>query len=140
MDGEGNFNWRFVFPFFLFLPAENTVVVRRKEHFWSLDATETRVRPSLIMQVWDNDLFSADDFLGTLELHLASMPAPAKSARKCDLHMVQATNKEIKTLNLFDCHRARGYWPFMNDENGEQELTVSCRSEISVIKTGKSVH
>ncbi|KAA3681768.1 myoferlin [Paragonimus westermani] len=138
MDGEGNFNWRFVFPFF-YLPAENTVVVRRKEHFWSLDATETRVRPSLIMQVWDNDLFSADDFLGTLELHLASMPAPAKSARKCDLHMVQANNKEIKTLNLFDCHRARGYWPFMNDENGEQELTGKIEMEMELLTKAEAV-
>ena len=29
MDGEGNFNWRMVFPF-EFLPAENIIVVRKK--------------------------------------------------------------------------------------------------------------
>lgn len=29
MDGEGNFNWRMVFPF-EYLPAENIVVVRKK--------------------------------------------------------------------------------------------------------------
>lgn len=35
-----------------------------KEHFWSLDETEERVEPKFTVQVWDNDLISADDFLG----------------------------------------------------------------------------
>ena len=63
MDGEGNFNWRFVFPFD-YIPAEQVVVVKKKEHFWSLDETERRVPPLLMIQVWDNDMFSPDDFLG----------------------------------------------------------------------------
>ena len=29
LDGEGNFNWRMVFPF-EYLPAENTMVVKKK--------------------------------------------------------------------------------------------------------------
>lgn len=29
LDGEGNFNWRFVFPF-AYLPAEESLVVKRK--------------------------------------------------------------------------------------------------------------
>ena len=35
-----------------------------QEHFWSLDETEIRTSPKLITQIWDNDSFSADDFLG----------------------------------------------------------------------------
>ncbi|KAF8567711.1 hypothetical protein P879_09042 [Paragonimus westermani] len=132
LDGEGNFNWRFVFPF-LYLPAENMVVIKRKEHFWSLDATETRVRPSLIMQVWDNDLFSPDDFLGTLELNLANMPSPAKSARHCTLSMVQAVGKDSKLINLFDCRRTKGFWPFMNEEDGKQVLTGKIEMEMEVL-------
>ncbi|KAF5404171.1 hypothetical protein PHET_02557 [Paragonimus heterotremus] len=132
LDGEGNFNWRFVFPF-LYLPPENMVVIKRKEHFWSLDATETRVRPSLIMQVWDNDLFSPDDFLGTLELNLANMPSPAKSAKHCSLSMVQAVGKDSKLINLFDCRRAKGFWPFMNEEDGKQVLTGKIEMEMEVL-------
>ncbi|KER29905.1 hypothetical protein T265_13290, partial [Opisthorchis viverrini] len=138
LDGEGNFNWRFVFPFF-YLPAENTVVIKRKEHFWSLDTTERRVRPSLIMQVWDNDLFSADDFLGTLELNLANMPAPAKSARKCSLNMLQTVNRDVKTMNLFDCRRAKGYWPFMNDESGEQQITGKIEMELELLTKAEAI-
>jgi dysferlin len=58
MDGDGNFNWRFVFDF-NYLPAEESVVINKKEHFWSLDETETKLPPVLTIQVWDNDKFSA---------------------------------------------------------------------------------
>ncbi|NXY51361.1 MYOF protein, partial [Ceuthmochares aereus] len=63
LQGEGNFNWRFVFPF-EYLVAEQLCVLPQKEHFWSLDETVLKVPPKLILQVWDNDKFSADDFLG----------------------------------------------------------------------------
>lgn len=64
MDGEGNFNWRFVFNFWYF-PAERCLSVKKKEHFWSYDSTEFKLAPVLNLQIWDNDKFSPDDFLGT---------------------------------------------------------------------------
>lgn len=38
--------------------------ISNQEHFWSLDKTEFRIPPKLIVQVWDNDKFSLDDYLG----------------------------------------------------------------------------
>ena len=35
-----------------------------QEHFWSLDETELKLPLQVMIQVWDNDKFSADDFLG----------------------------------------------------------------------------
>ena len=80
LNGEGNFNWRMVFPF-NYYPAEQCMSVTKKvrfesngstssnalfqEHFWSLDKTERRLPPVVTFQVWDNDLFNPDDFLGT---------------------------------------------------------------------------
>lgn len=40
----------------------NTFVLQ--EHFWNLDKTEFRIPPKLIIQIWDNDKFSLDDYLG----------------------------------------------------------------------------
>lgn len=126
LDGEGNFNWRMVFPFD-YMAAENSMIVRRKEHFWSLDETELRLPPLLLMQIWDNDKFSADDFLGTLELNLSNMPAPSKKANQCSLKQLpgfSSSPNDIKMINLFECHRAYGFWPCYNDESGEAILTV----------------
>lgn len=63
MDGEGNFNWRFVYHFEYF-PAEKSISVKKKERFWSYEATEYFLPPVLNLQIWDNDKFSPDDFLG----------------------------------------------------------------------------
>ena len=63
MDGEGNFNWRLVFPFD-YLPPEQVIVIKKKQHFYSLTKTEVHIHPRLTVQVWDNDLFSPDDFIG----------------------------------------------------------------------------
>lgn len=90
LDGDGNFNWRFVFDFD-YLPAEQLCVVSKKvsenhhllsinvcvdfkinhnifclfqDHFWNLDKTEFRIPPKLTIQIWDNDKFSLDDYLG----------------------------------------------------------------------------
>lgn len=35
-----------------------------QEHFWSVDKTETKMAPKLNIQIWDNDKFSFDDYLG----------------------------------------------------------------------------
>ena len=63
MDGEGNFNWRFVFPF-EYIKAENVVVVKKKAHFYSLTEKEDRLPPKLTMQIWDSDPFTPNDFIG----------------------------------------------------------------------------
>lgn len=40
------------------------MVIKKKEHFYSLTETEHNVLPVLTMQVWDNDTFTPDDFIG----------------------------------------------------------------------------
>ncbi|NWR05260.1 MYOF protein, partial [Paradoxornis webbianus] len=131
-DGNGAFNWRFVFPF-EFLAAEKLCAIRRKEHVWSLDQTLLKVPPKLILQVWDNDKFKADDLLGVLELELTRLRRPARSARLCwatpqDLPWFsrpwcRAPVLARSPLNLFRRRRARGWWPCTLQEDSGQRLS-----------------
>ncbi|NXR33519.1 MYOF protein, partial [Zosterops hypoxanthus] len=132
LDGNGAFNWRFVFPF-EFLSAEKLCAIRRKEHVWSLDETLLKVPPKLILQVWDNDKFKADDLLGVLELELIQLRRPAPSARLCwatpqDLPWFswpwcRAPVLARSPLNLFRRRRARGWWPCIVQEDSGQRLS-----------------
>lgn len=63
LTGEGNFNWRYIFPFD-YLAAEEKIVISKKESMFSWDETEYKIPARLTLQVWDADHFSADDFLG----------------------------------------------------------------------------
>ena len=63
LTGEGNFNWRFIFPFD-YLLAEEKIVISRRDTMFSWDETETKIPARMNLQVWDADHFSADDFLG----------------------------------------------------------------------------
>ncbi|XP_067396452.1 fer-1-like protein 5 [Emydura macquarii macquarii] len=127
LGGEGNFNWRFVFPF-EFLPMEQVCVLPRKQYLWSLDETVLKVPPKLIIQVWDNDKFSADDFLGVLEIRLLSLPCPARRPRDCTLKMLQdesdpaAPPRGPRRTSLFKRRIARGWWPCTVQEEGKQRL------------------
>ena len=63
LTGEGNFNWRFLFPFG-YLKAEEKLVYKKRLSLFDLEETEIKVPPKLTIQVWDADLIMSDDFLG----------------------------------------------------------------------------
>ena len=52
-----------MFPF-KYLPAEEVMVIKKKEHFFSLDKHEEKYPVTFVVQIWDNDIFTPDDFLG----------------------------------------------------------------------------
>eukprot|EP00069_Balaena_mysticetus_P013735 bmy_08240T0 len=136
LDGEGNFNWRFVFPFD-YLPAEQLCLVAKKEHFWSMDQTEFRVPPKLIIQIWDNDKFSLDDYLGFLELDLHRSIIPAKSPEKCSLDMIpdlKAVNPlKAKTASLFEQKSMKGWWPCYADKDGSRVMAGKLEMTLEVL-------
>ncbi|XP_077062219.1 myoferlin isoform X7 [Siphateles boraxobius] len=124
LDGDGNFNWRFVFGF-EYLPAEQLCLVSKKEHFWNLDKSEFRIPPKLIVQIWDNDKFSLDDYLGAIELDLHHLINPSKTPEKCNLSMVPDGTTHPKSdqfKSLFDQKTVRGWWPCYMDKDGKKEL------------------
>ncbi|XP_068080636.1 myoferlin isoform X1 [Danio rerio] len=124
LDGDGNFNWRFVFGFD-YLPTEQLCHISKKEHFWSLDKSEFRIPPKLTVQIWDNDKFSLDDYLGAVELDLHHLISPSKSSEKCSLSMLPdgpAHPKSDQYKSLFDQKSVRGWWPCYMEKDGKKEL------------------
>ncbi|KAK6628981.1 hypothetical protein RUM43_002798 [Polyplax serrata] len=132
LTGEGNFNWRFIYPFD-YLVAEEKIVISRKESLFSWDETECKIPARLELQVWDADHFSADDFLGAITLDLNRFPRGAKSSKHCTLDMLK-TDGSVSMINIFKQKRLKGWWPFyIKKENEEMELTGKVEAEIHLL-------
>ncbi|XP_030603527.1 myoferlin isoform X2 [Archocentrus centrarchus] len=131
LDGDGNFNWRFIFGFD-YLPAEQLCVVSRKEHFWNMDKTEFRIPPKLIIQIWDNDKFSLDDYLGSIELDLLNLIPPAKTPEKCSLKMLQGMMGS-QPSSLFSQKSVRGWWPCAVEQNGKPVLGGKVEMTLEIV-------
>ncbi|CAJ1074493.1 Hypothetical predicted protein [Xyrichtys novacula] len=132
ITGEGNFNWRFVYPFD-YLMAEEKIVISKKESMFAWDETEYKIPARLNLQVWDADHFSADDFLGAIELDLNRFPRGAKTAKQCSIDMV--TNEaEMPMVSIFKQKRIKGWWPFVaRNEEDEFELTGKVEAELHLL-------
>ncbi|XP_075070137.1 fer-1-like protein 6 isoform X2 [Mixophyes fleayi] len=127
LTGEGNFNWRFVFPFH-YLPAEKQVVVCKRENIFSLEKTERKIPAVLLLQVWDFERLSSDDFLGSMELNLNGFHRGAKTSKSCDLSMA-TTLKEEDRISIFQQKRIKGWWPFVKSG----ELTGKVEAEFHLV-------
>ncbi|KFM02616.1 Dysferlin, partial [Aptenodytes forsteri] len=133
MGGEGNFNWRFIFPFD-YLPAEQMCYIAKKdEHFWSLDKTENKIPPQLIFQIWDNDKFSFDDYLGSIQMDLNRMPKPAKTAEKCSLELVDETLSSSRLVSLFEQKTVKGWWPCVAEQDQKKILAGKLEMTLEIV-------
>ncbi|XP_054547963.1 fer-1-like protein 6 isoform X2 [Talpa occidentalis] len=127
LTGEGNFNWRFLFPF-QYLPAEKQMVITKRENIFSLEKMECKTPAVLVLQVWDFERLSSDDFLGTLEMNLNHFPRAAKSAKDCDINKFENATEENK-ISIFQQKRVRGWWPFAKSK----ELTGKVEAEFHLV-------
>ncbi|CAH1244828.1 DYSF [Branchiostoma lanceolatum] len=131
MNGEGTFNWRFVFPF-NFIAAERVMSITKKAHLWSIDKTERREYPKLLIQLWDNDKFSPDDYLGMLTLNLVNMAQPAAMAKDCKAAVKDG--KGANNVSLFHVRRLKGWWPCQRmKQDGSSEVTGKVQLELEVL-------
>ncbi|XP_037116029.1 dysferlin isoform X1 [Syngnathus acus] len=130
LDGEANFNYRFVFPF-LYLPTEQLCVVDKKEHFWNLDKSESKLAPRFTIQVWDNDKFSFDDYLGHLVMDLNRMIRPSKSPQKCDLHLLE--QPADPRVSLFEQKTVKGWWPCVREQDGQKLLAGKVEMSLEIV-------
>ncbi|XP_014647127.1 PREDICTED: fer-1-like protein 5 [Ceratotherium simum simum] len=137
LTGEGNFNWRFIFTLD-YLMAEHVCVLSQKDYIWSLDPTVMKFPARLIIQVWDNDIFSPDDFLGVLELDLSDMPLPARHAKLCSIRMMDADPKwpyflHHKHFSLFKKKTVTGWWPCQVLDGGKWRLSGKVKMTLEIL-------
>uniref|UniRef100_A0A8C4XN19 C2 domain-containing protein n=1 Tax=Falco tinnunculus TaxID=100819 RepID=A0A8C4XN19_FALTI len=118
LTGEGNFNWRFIFRF-NYLPTEKEITYKKKDSVFSMEESEFREPAVLVLQVWDYDRISANDFLGSIELKLHDMVRAAKSSEHCTIKM--AKDNAIPRFSIFRNKRMRGWWPFIKLQDPEDE-------------------
>ncbi|XP_072371523.1 fer-1-like protein 4 [Scyliorhinus torazame] len=118
LTGEGNFNWRFVFRFD-YLPTEKEIVYKKKESIFSLEESEFRQPAVLLLQLWDFDLISANDFLGSVELKLYDMIRGTKTAEQCTIKM--AKEKAGPRTSIIRSKRMKGWWPLIKVKEIEDE-------------------
>uniref|UniRef100_A0A3B3D8C6 Fer-1 like family member 4 n=1 Tax=Oryzias melastigma TaxID=30732 RepID=A0A3B3D8C6_ORYME len=116
LTGEGNFNWRFVFRFD-YLPTEKEVVFKKKESIFSLEESEFREPAVLMLQAWDYDRISSNDFLGSIELRLSEMVRPAKTSSKCTIEM--AKDRATPRFSIFRAKKMKGWWPLVRMKTAE---------------------
>ncbi|XP_032353084.1 LOW QUALITY PROTEIN: otoferlin [Camelus ferus] len=132
LTGEGNFNWRYLFPFD-YLAAEEKIVISKKESMFSWDETEYKIPARLTLQIWDADHFSADDFLGAIELDLNRFPRGAKTAKQCTMEMITG-EVDVPLVSIFKQKRVKGWWPLLaRNENDEFELTGKVEAELHLL-------
>jgi len=119
-----------VFPFD-YMPIEKKLVVKRKEHFWSLDETEEKAKPKLRLQIWENDTFSSDDFIGERELDLSELDKPCQNSDHC--------GKEKKdpgligqTLDLFVQKSSRGWWACYKRDTTDPAAPPVCSGKVEM--------
>ncbi|XP_010215004.1 PREDICTED: fer-1-like protein 4 [Tinamus guttatus] len=118
LTGEGNFNWRFIFRF-NYLPTEKEITYKKKDSVFSVEESEFREPAVLVLQVWDYDRISANDFLGSIELKLHDMVRAAKSSEHCTIKM--AKENATPCFSIFRNKRMRGWWPFIKLRDQEDE-------------------
>lgn len=98
------------------------MVVTRKKAFEKFD-TELKIPATLTLQVWDNDSFSSDDFLGTTSINLSHFPRPFPSKEKCSMEKAQKMHENLFAMS----GSIRGWFPVhgKSDENSAIKQTVS---------------
>lgn len=148
LTGEGNFNWRFVFHI-PYLMNEDMTIVRTQQGYFQSRSTEKKFPCRLILQVWENDTFSKDDFLGKKDFRDCMRVGKAikmilnrcvyflilfeKIIGTLDLELsrmprgskgpeqcnLSMLEPKVPRINLFRTKRTKGWWPFKGNDLDE---------------------
>ncbi len=99
------------------------VVKKEKSVFEKLE-TFVKTPPILNLQIWDNDTFTPDDFLGATSINLSHFKSPFITSEECSVN-----DNEADFVNIFSLanESVRGWFPVRGQQNKNAEIkqTVS---------------
>lgn len=98
------------------------VVTKKRGPLEKFD-TESKQPAVLNLQIWDNDSFSSDDFLGTLCINLSHFERPFSSSDRCSIKILNRPHENLFVIN----GGVRGWFPVYGrcQNNEEVKQTVS---------------
>jgi hypothetical protein len=109
---------------FKFSIAEDMMIIKKEHKAFEKLESFSKMPAVFNLQIWDNDTFTPDDFLGTACINLSHIPRPSSVSEKCSL-----ANKEQGFINLFGVVDGglRGWFPVRgkDDGNGKIKQAVS---------------
>lgn len=82
------------------------MIIKRKTGL--LEQYEIKQPPMVYLQIWENDSFSADDFMGATEICLSNFPQPFENKKSCNEAQLK---KKRKSVNLFREKNVKGWFP-----------------------------
>lgn len=106
------------------------MVVTKKRSPLEKFETQTKQPAALNLQIWDNDSFSPDDFLGTLTINLSHFERPFTSAEKCSIKKLNRPHENLFAVN----GSIRGWFPVYGKSNKNEAIkqTVSWLVSLNV--------
>lgn len=108
---------------FRFSIAEDMMIIKKEQSAFDKFESFTKIPAVFNIQIWDNDTFTPDDFLGTTNINLSHIPRPSSVPEKCLLN-----SKEQGFINLFGVADGslKGWFPMRgkNDKNGQIKQSV----------------
>lgn len=125
-------------------------VIKRQSSF--SETYDVKMPPVLYLQVFDNDLISEDDFLGSIEIHLSHMEPPFPTAKLCTLNRSEENRRNLKSiftlrnsstvqienkyLDLFKEKKIRGWFP-LKGHRKHYHKKHKINNELDKMLTGK---
>ena len=115
LNGEGNFNWRMKFPLqYLTLQKKMVLEDDSIRAFLGGKAEQELVEPELVIQVYDYDALSANDYVGEVVLDLNAVP----EIRKTRLFGREVHHKSLFKLKQRGAGRIKGWYNLYGSPDG----------------------
>lgn len=93
------------------------VVTKKRSNLEKLE-TEMKQPAVLNLQIWDNDSFSPDDFLGTLCINLSHFERPFMTPDRCSIKKLKRPHENLFAMN----GSLRGWFPAYGKSSNSEAI------------------